>query len=298
MPELNESRARIHLLVNPRAGNGRGARLAREARAALDIVGEVTVLETKHAGDEARLAVHASRSDADVLVVLGGDGTVSHAARGLVESGSAMPLAMLAAGSGNDFAKSTGLPVHDYAAMARIVAHRTVRSIDVGSIDDIPFVNAAGFGFDAEVVAKTSRAGRRAGAVSYARTALASMHSCRGFDAAAGDAARTRHLMLVFANGRHFGGMFTIAPRARLDDGLLDVVDLHDTGTLRRLVLFAHAAVGRLDGLRGIHSRQTSGMTVTFDSPPQFEADGELHQARGDTVHIGCRPRVLRLVSQ
>jgi len=307
MAELHASRARIHLLVNPRAGNGRASRRVRDARAALETAGDVTVHETQLAGDEARLAGEASLAGATVLAVLGGDGTVSHAARGLVYSGSALPLAILAAGSGNDTAKSLGAPVHDYGAMARLILRGGVRSIDVGTIDDVPFVNAAGFGFDAQVVARTSHGGRRVGAVSYALTALASMHNCRGFDAvardalagdaAAGDAARPRHLMLVFANGRHFGGMFTIAPRARLDDGLLDMVDLHDAGTFRRLAMFSRAALGRLEGVRGVHTRQISEMSVSFDAPPQFEADGELHQAKGSVVRVGCLPRVLRLVS-
>lgn len=282
--------------MNPRAGNGRGARLAREARAALDIVGDVTVVETRHAGDESRLAVQASVSGASALIVLGGDGTVSHAARGLVESGSSLPLAMLAAGSGNDFAKSTGLPVRDYAAIARLIERGTVRRIDVGTIDDIPFVNAAGFGFDADVVAKTTAGGRRAGAVKYALMALGSVHSSPGFTAGV-NGTRDSRLMLVFANGRHFGGVFTIAPHARIDDGQLDMIDLRDASTLQRFRLFARAAAGRLAGARGVHMSTLGDATVTFDAPPMFEADGELHQARSAVVEVKCLPRALCLLS-
>lgn len=282
--------------MNPRAGNGRGARLAREARAALEIVGDVTVVETQHAGDESRLAVQASLSGASALIVLGGDGTVSHAARGLVESGSTLPLAMLAAGSGNDFAKSTGLPVRDYAAMAQLIARGTLRRIDVGVIDGLPFVNAAGFGFDAEVVARTTAGGRRAGAVTYALMALGSVHSSPGFMAEI-NGARDRRLMLVFANGRHFGGVFTIAPHARIDDGQLDMIDLRDASTMKRFALFARAASGRLAAADGVHMSTLASATVSFASPPMFEADGELHSARDATVRVECRPHALCLVS-
>ena len=254
------------------------------------------MVETQHAGDERRLAAQASISGANVLVVLGGDGTVSHAARGLLDSGSTVPLAMLAAGSGNDFAKSTGLPARDYAAMARLIARGAVRGIDVGIIDGIPFVNAAGFGFDADVVARTTTGGHRASAVKYAMLAVRSVHSSSGFSATV-NGSRNRHLMLVFANGRHFGGVFTIAPSARIDDGLLDMVELHDASTIRRFQLFARAATGRIAGAAGVRMSTLASATLTFDAPPRFEADGELHEARGTTVRVECRSRALLLIS-
>jgi diacylglycerol kinase (ATP) len=87
--------------------------------------------------------------------VLGGDGSVSHAARGLIAARSATPLVIFAGGTGNDFAKSLGVPARDFLAMARRIEAGSVRVIDAGEIDGVPFVNSAGFGFDVDVLQRT-----------------------------------------------------------------------------------------------------------------------------------------------
>lgn len=269
----------------------------RDARAALAAAGDVVVQETRARGDEVRIAHEAAFDHARALVVMGGDGTVSGAARGLIERRSSVPLAILAAGTGNDFAKSLEMPVRDPVALAACIARGGSRRIDAGAVDDVTFVNAAGFGFDAAVVARTSQRGILGGAAGYALAALSSLHAYEGFTAALNDSDAARHLMLVFANGRHFGGIFRIAPDARLDDGVLDVVDIRNAGTLRRLRILASAARGAHVRCPEVHTARTSDVTLTFDAPPQFEADGELHQAVDRVVRVKCLPAAFNVVA-
>ena len=294
----------IHLLVNPRAGGGANARRVRDARDALSIAGVVVIRETTGPGDEARLATEAHDAGARALVVIGGDGTVSHAARGLVQAGSRVPLAILAAGTANDFAKSIAAPLLDYAATARLLEAGAVRTIDVGTVDGIPFVNAAGFGFDADVVERLVRHGGRVGRVTYALFALRSLRGYGGFEArvalrdvpgASGE--RARRLMLVFANGQYFGGAFRIAPDASLTDGALDVMDIGEMGTARRLAVFARATRGAHVHCAEVSTARASAAELTFGAPPFFEADGELHRARAGTVLVGCLPGALTIVA-
>ena len=221
---------------------------------------------------------------------------MSHAVRGLLESNSHTPLAIFGAGTGNDFAKSLGVPVHDPNAMVARIAQGTTRAVDVGFVDDVPFVNAAGFGFDVEVLERMQSPGLLRGTAAYLGTALGALVGYRGFRAQLRDDARRKLLMLVFANGRYFGGAFHIAPKAVLDDGWLDVVAIGDASPLRRLALLSQAIKGTHLAAHEVRHDRVERCRVTFDAPPTFEADGELHRALSAEVQVSVRPQALRVV--
>ncbi len=317
----------IILLVNPAAGAGRGASNAPAVARALAALGTVERFDTTGPGDETRIARIAAERGARVLAVVGGDGSVSRAAHGLLETVSDVPLAVFGAGTGNDFVKSLGTPVHDVAAVVSCIAAGTTQSIDVGFVNDVPFVNAAGFGFDVHVLERMAARSPRSlfrGTAAYVITALralsgyeglrvsanlsAVMHSSfthsfasddtspRPSESATDSTLARRHLLLVFANGRYFGGAFHIAPTASLSNGLLDAVFIHDASPLRRLTLFAKAIRGAHLSASEVEHSRGARFTLSFDSPPQFEADGELHQALTRDVTISVRPAALRVV--
>ncbi len=297
--------APIMLLVNPVAGRGRAIRVARAAHDALCAAGlRVDLRETRERGDEARIASEASATGARALAVVGGDGAISHATRGLLEGeargGTRIPLAILAAGTGNDFAKSLQLPVHDVRAMAGHIAAGVTREVDVGYVDDVPFVNAAGFGFDVEVLQRMRTPGLLRGTAAYVSTALGALLGYGGFRARLDDAspdATADHLMIVLANGRYFGGAFDIAPDARVDDGALDYIGIRQIAPLARLALFAQAIRGRHLVSPSVSFRRDQVFRLHFDSPPHFETDGELQVARTRDVEVRVAPRALRMIA-
>jgi len=296
----------IFLLVNPAAGGGRARRQLDRACAALRALGPLEVVASEGPRDEARVAVLASRANARALVVLGGDGAVSHAARGLIAERSVTPLAVFAAGTGNDFVKSLGTPSHDYEAMAALIAAGHTRALDAGLVDDIPFVNAAGFGFDVAVLQRMREGGARSwlrGTAQYVATALRQLFRYDGFEAtlatdapdttaAAGE--RARWMMLVFANGAWFGGAFHIAPDADLSNGTIECIGIRDVAPLARAQLFARAMRGRHVSHPSVRAARGRAFTLTFDAAPQFEADGELHSASSPRVTVRCAPNALR----
>ncbi len=286
----------IVLLVNPVAGRGRGVARADAAESALSALGPVQRETTRGPGDESRIARDAAAGGARLLVVVGGDGSVSRAAAGLVAVNSRLPLAIISAGTGNDFAKSLGAPVHDIDAMVKRVATCRTFSVDVGFVDDVPFVNAAGFGFDVHVLERMQSPGVLRGTAAYVGTALAALFGYRGIRVRVAQEAMAARLMLVCANGRYFGGAFHIAPNAALDDGNLDIIAIKEVAALQRVALFARA-------IRGTHIRsphvdvwQGSELHLAFEHPPMFEVDGELHRARGRAVTVRLRRRLLQVV--
>lgn len=292
----------LRLLVNPAAGRGRALRQLDTARHALARVGPFDVVETTSAGDEARLATEAVQDGVRTLAVLGGDGTVSRVAAALVRAreqypGSDTALAVLGAGTGNDFAKSLGAPTGDLAAMAECIARRRTQQIDMGSVNGTPFVNAAGFGFDVAVLERTTRARWLRGDAVYLSAALAELFRFPGFTVRIGaESSGKRRLMIVIANGQWFGGMFRIAPSARINDGLLDLVAIGDVPAWRRARLFAAAPAGGHVALAGVEQTRTREVTLTFDAPVQFEADGELHALGSRECTVRVMPGALSCV--
>jgi diacylglycerol kinase (ATP) len=296
----------VFLLVNPAAGGGRARTQLDRACAALRALGPLEVVASEKPQDEARLATLASRANARALVVLGGDGAVSHAARGLIAERSATPLAVFAAGTGNDFVKSLGTPSHDYDAMAALIAAGRTRTVDAGLVDEIPFVNAAGFGFDVAVLQRMRETGARAwlrGTAQYVVTALRQLFRYDGFEATlAADASdttaasgeRARWMMLVFANGAWFGGAFHIAPDADVANGTIECIGIRDVAPLTRATLFARALRGRHVPHPSVRAARGVAFTLTFDTAPYFEADGELHVASSPRVMVRCLPNALR----
>lgn len=270
---------------------------ATRVTAALTPIGTVHRLDTTGPGDERRLARIACERGARVLAVVGGDGALHHATRGLLDAKASIPLAPFAAGTGNDYVKSLGLPAHDPAAMARIIARGETRRVDLGMVDDVPFLNAAGFGFDVDVLQRMQRRPWLRGTAAYVSAALRSLLTYQGFAVAVDGANERASLMLVCANGACFGGAFRIAPDARVNDGLLDVVDIGSLTPFARPALFVRAMRGtHLNHVSVRHARGAS-TTMTFRAPPRFEADGELYTAATSRVMVTVRPAALTVVA-
>lgn len=293
---------RIVLIANPAAGRGRAARLLPAVRAALARHGITDVRLSAEPGDERRVAREAARSGATTIIALGGDGTWGNVGRGILESQRDVRLALLAAGTGNDLAYATGVPAHDIEATVRLAIDGPDRRMDAGQVDGVHFLNVAGFGFDAEVLAATLQGRWLRGHAVYLVTAVRKLMAYRGLVAAADIDARdvrerAHYLALIVSNGPRFGGGFLIAPNARVDDGVLDLVAVRDTSTLRRFAVFAKLPAGKHVGEPEVRLSTLREGRFTFDAPPLFDADGELHQAARCEVIVRCLPQALRLVA-
>lgn len=294
--------APTRLLVNPAAGRGRALRRLAAATHALSRLGPLDVVRTERAGDEARLALDAVADGVRTLVVLGGDGTISRVGGALATVGAETALATLAAGTGNDFAKSFGTPVHDFAAMAERVARRETRRVDVGRLNTRPFVNAAGFGFDVAVLDRMSRARWLRGDALYIAAALAELFRFGGVDARVRIApdlfdARDRWLLVVIANGQWFGGSFRIAPTARLDDGRLDLVLVRDMRAWRRARVFSSAPAGTHVRAPEVETHNATTCAFITEVPVACELDGELMPAEQSVLEADVLPRALVCVA-
>ena len=290
-------RVKVRLIANPVAGRGRSARLLPRVREAFAAVGVRDLQLTECAGDEARLVAQALDDGCTTLAVLGGDGTWSKIASALHEARGECRLALLNGGTGNDFTKSLAAPATDPQAMATLAVEGPDRSVDMGRLDGRLFLNVAGFGFDAAVLAAMEGPRGSGGDAAYVISALRQLFDYAGVEIDAGATGPRRMLLFAIANGRSFGGSFRIAPHADVGYGLLDAIAIGDVSPLRRLPLFAAAMRGSHLRLAGVMERRARRFNLAFRSPPLYQADGELRRASSAQIEVECVSAAIRVVT-
>jgi diacylglycerol kinase (ATP) len=294
------------IIANPASGRGRGAKLIPSVRDAFAATGVTDLRTTTRSGDEATLVNAALADGAKTIVVVGGDGTWGRCAGAALDAkaGGQVRLAFISAGTGNDFAKNLGAPDRDAAAMARLVADPArVRVVDAGAVDSGGkthwFLNVVGFGFDAVVLEDTSRGGKLGGNAVYVMAALKRILRYEGIAYTIGgsNGVTTVGMMLVISNGHTFGGAFRVAPAARVDDGVLNMVQFGDVFGWKRIPLFLSAMKGTHLSHPHVRERRGHLFEVSFIGAPKCDLDGELVQLASRDVTVRCAKGALRVVA-
>jgi len=290
----------IFIVANPSAGRGRAARIIRELHSGPSDLHVAGILTTQSPGDEARLAAEALAHGATTIVVIGGDGTFSKVAQEILDSASSCALAVVPVGTGNDIAKTLGVYRHTAADVLQLASSGKPSRMDVGLADGRYFVNTCGFGFDSSVLEATQNVRFLKGDALYIYSALAQLYSYRGvtvtIEGANGRKTQTM-LMAVASIGRSLGGAFRIAPNASALDGKLDFCVVGDSNVWERVRLFAGALRGTHVTLPGVTSLKAARLSLTFESNPTMEMDGELRRALSRTVTLECVPKALVVVA-
>ena len=291
-------RSRLAFVVNPAAGSAaRGGRLgglvdtARQRCAAAGAAHEVTFTERPGHGRELATAL-ADRGFSPV-VAWGGDGTVNEVATALMHRDAV--LGIVPAGSGNGLARELGISLDPRAALDAAVAGRD-RIIDMGVLAGRPFVNLAGVGLPASVADLFARlAGRGLPGYVLATARRLIGYRSRRYTLATGDRTVEGPALLVeVANGRQYGNGAVIAPHARLDDGLLDLVSVDAVGRARAALGLWRLFNGTVDRHPYVHCSQVGGVTISADRPLLFHVDGEAVQG-GCTLSASVLPNALRV---
>lgn len=250
---------------------------------------------TERKGHARELAAGAAARGARLIVAWGGDGTVNEVASPLVFGQT--PIAIVPAGSGNGLA--TDLLVSRQPDRALLEAFKAVpRAIDAGELGGRLFFATAGVGFDAHVASCFDRdlAGRR-GFSSYLRISMRELlayHIATYQVGAGGGTRECRALLVTIANASQFGNGARIAPGARVDDGLLDLVVFEEVSRFRTFCAVPLFFAGRAAGLRGLSIERIERATIESDRPMTFHVDGE--PVRGGTrLEVRVHPAALNV---
>lgn len=280
----------VVVLFNPVAGGGRSRRLGARAVTLLAdhglLVETVTSRGPGHLADAAAAAAQQGRQR---LIALGGDGTVSEVARGLLGvPGATTALGIVPLGTGNDFVKSAGLPRHWRDACRGLAAGCAPRRMDAGKVNGHWFINGAGFGFDAAIARATLRYKWLPGPLGYGAGLLDALQSGAGRPVCTlrwdGGVDRRPVTLVAACNGQYAGGLFRLAPGAALDDGLLDVIWADALSRLQLLRLAPRVIRGTHERRAVIHRARTARLEIRSEVPLPAQADGELLGT--DLVHL------------
>jgi YegS/Rv2252/BmrU family lipid kinase len=289
---------RTLLVVNPRSQNGtlgkRWPKLSQQVRRHL---GSFEEAFTKGPMDATRIAREAIRDGVDIVVAIGGDGTINEVANGFFEDGEAIrpaaSMGILPFGTGGDFRKTVGIP-KDIEKAAQVLARNETKRIDLGRLDYATrdggteqrmFVNIASFGMSGEIDEEVNSSSKRFGGrlTFMLATAKVGMRY-KGkrvrvvFDGNEETSLETNISTIAVANGQYFGGGMQVAPNAVIDDGRFDVVSIGEMGTLESMWKGRHLYSGshlNLDNVserraRTVYAESVDGQEVILD------VDGEV----------------------
>ena len=284
--------ARVVCIVNPVAGKAQGAKLRERALEELKrLFPDIAFIETSGPGHATALARAAK--DSELIIAVGGDGTVREIVCGLMSATGPLDhlttrplLAVIPVGSCNDLPKNVGIP-SDVIEACRVAKDGRARPVDVirvemsdnGNTQQTYFANAAGFGFDAMVTTEAQKSKRLRGMLLYLVAIIRTLShlECPLVRIRAGDfSAEQRVLMVAAANGQYYGGGLKVAPEAKPDDGLIEVCIGWEMGwwsTLKKLPRFVagtHVTLKEVKMLRGPE------LELEFLEPVNVELDGDV----------------------
>ena len=217
---------RIIFIVNPISGTHSKETIPQLIEEKIDHSKyDYSIQRTQYAGNASQIAAEAARDGVDIVVAVGGDGTINEIGRALIHTRTAMGI--IPCGSGNGLARHLNIPMIARKALDVINAG-TVRTIDYGIIDGHPFFCTCGVGFDAFVSLKFSDSGKR-GLLTYLENTL---HESLTYQPEiyeienASGTARYKAFLIACANASQYGNNAYIAPQASLTAGMMDITVL------------------------------------------------------------------------
>lgn len=283
-------------IVNPKARSGMGETVWKLLEPELIKRGiKHRVYLTKERRHAEKIVDRITSDDkGHTIVVLGGDGTVNETVNG-IRNLEKVILGYIPIGSSNDFARGMGIPKDPFKALETVLEQRNITLMDIGTVvrkggDEEKtrrFAVSAGMGFDAGVCHEVCVSAWKVilnriglGKLSYAAVALDRLKKDRPvrmvFTFPDGTVRRfERTYFAAFMNLRYEGGGFKFCPKASSEDGMLDVIVVHDISPLKILLLLPTAFFGRHTIFKGVTVLRCSECSVQAETPMPLHTDGE-----------------------
>lgn len=289
-------KTRIAFIINPISGGINKEKLPQYLLSNIDDEKfETKYFFTRSAEHTKELAKQALAEQFDIVVAVGGDGTVNNVAEQL--AGNNVPMGIIPKGSGNGLARHLGIPMHSLKALALITGVHKVSKIDTGKVNEHFFVNVAGAGFDAHVSGKFATADRR-GFWSYTKITLTefAQYKSRHYQFTI-DSKELEDdgFILCVANGSQYGNNAYIAPQAMPDDGWLDVTVLKPFRIIDVPVIGYHLFARTLHKTRYVKTYRGKHIIINRPIAELINIDGEPTNCEKDLT-ISIQPSSLNII--
>ncbi len=299
------------VIANPAAGRGTAEKAIPKVQQILKNYGlDFDIVLTERPWHAADLSREAAGEGYDVVVAMGGDGTVNEVLNGLIEArtknNSGPTLGVLCAGGGNDFAYSVSIP-RDLKSGCAVLARGRKRTIDIGKITSDTslhsryFGNGIGIGFDAIVDFETLKMKKLHGFISYAVAAFKVLFLYYKAPTVRmeynGETITQPSLMISVMNGQRMGGGFKMAPEAEPDDGQFDLCIAGTASRARILGLIFHFLRGTQAGKKPIKTDRAPHIRVTAEKGVlPAHVDGEIFSMENCLLDIILLPGELEVI--
>ena len=285
----------IRFIINPSAGKHKNLKMLEKDIKKLFPKSEI--IYTKYAGHAKELALEAAQKNYTAVIAVGGDGTINEITQGLVNSNTA--LGIIPCGSGNGFARLIKMPLKDSLKCLEIIKQGRTKKIDVGQANNEYFLNVAGLGFDATVAQKFAKSKRR-GKLPYFKIGLTEYFSYKPakckltFD----DGTKTQisPLCLAFANGTQYGCNFAIAPKAKLDDGLLDMIFIKPANIFKMILGLPNFFTDGLSPIKLTNTKKIKEVLISVKGPFAYHIDGEPRESKDGNLKIAVHHKILTII--
>ncbi|MBR1903055.1 MAG: YegS/Rv2252/BmrU family lipid kinase [Bacteroidaceae bacterium] len=255
---------------------------------------DVEIRYTKFRGHAAQIARQAVEEGVDVVVAVGGDGTVNEVARCLVHTNTA--LGIIPCGSGNGLARHLFIPMNPEGAL-QVLSTCTIEALDYGKINDTPFFCTCGMGFDAFVSSKFAKSERR-GLLTYIENTLREglRYKPDTYEIEIdGEKQHYKAFLIACANASQYGNNVYIAPRASMSDGLMDVTIMEPFTVLEAPQIAIQLFNKTIDKNSRIRTFKCKSLRIHRNSPGVIHFDGD-PKDEGTDLQVSLEPKGIRMV--
>ncbi|WP_246225852.1 lipid kinase [Chelativorans xinjiangense] len=281
---------RALLLVNAKARRGRES--VEPVIERLQTGGLAVTVEPFEALPEIARDIVRLRTMADLVVVCGGDGSVSSAAMAVMESG--LPMGIIPMGTANDLARTLEIPL-DLLRAADVIAEGHARPIDVGTVNGHAFFNVASIGLSTELAQGLDPAlKRRFGRLGYALAAIRVLTKASRFRARItekGMMTEVETYQIAVGNGRHYGGGNVVEETAEIDDGHLDLYSLEMSNLWKLALMLRSFRSGRHGAWQEVRTARCVEFDIETKKSLPVNADGEIVTAT--PAHFKVHPKAI-----
>lgn len=261
---------------------------------------------TSHHGEAIELARKAADKGMDLIVSIGGDGTVNEIVNGIMKSKNNPSLGIIPLGWANDFIKSVNIP-SDITQACQILVQGKIKKIDIGVINSqIYFANICGVGFDAEVAQLANQMKskhpnlRILSAFVYVFATVKKLLSPFSYHNVKikfnGQKIHSKILFIAISNGIFYGGRFKITPKAILDDGLLEICLVEEMGRFKYLSIIPKVFKGTHASIKGISFYRAKEVVIESSEIILAQVSGEVIEGQKKFT-ITLLPKSLKLIA-
>ncbi len=286
----------IRFIVNPISGTDDKQSILRQIPEYLAPERfEYEILQTEYAGQASTLAKEGATKNADIIVAVGGDGTVNEVARSITHSGSA--LGIIPCGSGNGLARHLTIPMNPTEAL-QIIAKCNIETLDYGVINDHPFFCTCGVGFDAFVSEKFANSESR-GLITYIENTLSEgiKYEPETYEVEIeGMSQRQKAYLIACGNASQYGNNVYITPNASMKDGLLDVTIMEPFPITEAPQIVLQLFSKSIDRNSRVKTLQCKELKIHRESEGVVHFDGDPVLC-GKDLHIRIIEKGIRMVT-